>query len=81
MSGDPNPRTSITQRPSTVALIDEMHKASGLSQTELYSAGIDFLHFAWSVSQSGGVIAYKQAESDEYVTLHIVVPGLIRPTL
>lgn len=81
MSSEPNPRTSITQRPSTVALIDEMHAASGLSQTELYSAGIDFLHFAWSVFRSGGVMAYRQTESGEYVNLHIVVPGLIRPTL
>lgn len=67
----------MTERPTSQKLLDELKEESTLTETELFNAGIDLLHFVWAVNRKGGKIM-TQFPDDEYPTpVDIFVPGLI----
>ena len=74
-------RLSISQRPSTAQLVDEIHSATGLSKTDIYTAGADVLHFVWSALGSGATLGIKMNGETEFSPVAILVPGMITPQL
>jgi hypothetical protein len=63
-------------KPPTAQLVDEMVAASGLTEAEVLSAGVDMLHFVWSAIRSGSSLMLEQSDGT-YGHVEILVPGLI----
>jgi hypothetical protein len=81
MSVKEEPRTdrvSVTQRPSTITLLDEMTSATHMTKSDIYNVGIDVLHFVWTVLKKGGVIGVKFPGDTDYKPVNIFIPGMTR---
>ncbi|MGY2026028.1 hypothetical protein [Nocardia gipuzkoensis] len=75
------PRVSVTQRPGTGDLLDEMNAATKMSKNDLFNIGIDVLHFIWSVMAKGGTIGVKFPDDDTFRPVNIFIPGMTKPSL
>jgi hypothetical protein len=73
---DTRTRVSVTQRPETSQLLEEMVEASGMSKTDLFNVGVDVLHFVWSVIRKGGSLGVRFDEDDDYQPAIMFIPGL-----
>ncbi|MFE1409186.1 hypothetical protein ACFW5D_37880, partial [Streptomyces sp. NPDC058770] len=73
-------RVSVTQRPSTTTLLDEMTAASKMTKSELFNVGIDVLHFVWSILRKGGTIGVKFPGDADYRPVNIFIPGMTSAT-
>ena len=71
-------RVSVTQRPSTNALLDEIIAATHMSKSDIYNVGVDVLHFVWTVLSKGGTIGVKFPEDDGYHPVNIFIPGMTK---
>jgi hypothetical protein len=74
-------RVSVTQRPSTVELLDQMSRATHMTKSELFNVGIDVLHFVWSVLSKDGVIGVKFPGDTEYKPVNILIPGMTKRSI
>ena len=68
-------------KPSTEEILAELKAASNLTEEELKTAGLDCLHFMWSVYSTGGRMLYTHKRSPRPVPLDFVVLGLVEPGL
>lgn len=73
-------RVSVTQRPSTNGLLDEIIAATHMSKSDIYNVGVDVLHFVWTVLSKGGVIGVKFPEDTDYKPVNIFIPGITKPS-
>ncbi len=73
-------RVSITQRPSTNELLDQIVNATRMTKSDIYNVGVDVLHFVWSVLSKGGVIGVKFPGDTEYKQVNIFIPGMPQPS-
>ncbi|WP_445167020.1 hypothetical protein ACTXG7_24855 [Mycolicibacterium sp. Dal123E01] len=73
-------RISITQRPSTTDLLDQIISATHMSKSDIYNVGVDVLHFVWTVLSKGGTIGVKFPDDTEYRPVNIFIPGMTKPT-
>lgn len=71
-------RVSVTQRPGTNELLEEMLKASHMTKSDIYNVGIDVLHFVWTVLRKGGVIGVKFPGDTDYKPVNIFIPGMTK---
>ena len=69
-------RVSVTQRPGTGELLEQMLHATRMSKSDIYNVGIDVLHFVWTVLRGGGQIGVKLAGETEYKPVNIFIPGM-----
>lgn len=69
-------RVSVTQRPSTSELLEQITSATHMTKSEIYNVGIDVLHFVWSVLRKGGVIGVKFPGDTDYRPVRILIPGI-----
>ncbi|WP_280267572.1 hypothetical protein [Nocardia wallacei] len=74
-------RVSVTQRPSTIKLLDEMIDASKMTKSEIFNVGIDVLHFVWAVLRKGGTIGVKFPGDTDYKPVNIFIPGMTSPSV
>ncbi|MFE2994163.1 hypothetical protein ACFXG4_04015 [Nocardia sp. NPDC059246] len=80
MSANQGARISVTQRPSTAALLEEMVRTSGMTKGELFNVGVDVLHFMWSALRAGGEIGVKLPSNATFQPVVVLMPGLHVPT-
>lgn len=73
-------RVSVTQRPSTNALLDEMTRETHMTKSDVYNVGIDVLHFVWTVLSRGGSIGVKLPGDTDYKPVSIFIPGMTKPS-
>lgn len=73
-------RVSVTQRPATAQIVEEMTAATHLPKSDIYSTAVDVLHFVWSVLRKGGTIGVKFPGEEEYKPVRILLPGMIKPS-
>jgi hypothetical protein len=71
-------RVSVTQRPGTGELLEEMVQATHMSKSDIYNVGIDVLHFVWTVLRNGGEIGVKISGESEYKPVNIFIPGMTK---
>jgi hypothetical protein len=74
-------RVSVTQRPSTVELLNEMSSSTHMTKSDLFNVGIDVLHFVWSVLRKDGVIGVKFPGDTEYKPVNILIPGMTQRSI
>lgn len=76
---DTRNRLSVTAKPPTRALLKEMSEETHISLNDLFTIGIDVLHFVWSVLRRGGVIGVKFPEDKEFEPVQIFIPRMTKP--
>lgn len=72
-----SPRKNISYRPTTANLLAEMKEHSDLTDSQLFTAGVDSLHFIWSVLRKDGTLLVQMPEDEEPRRVEFFVPGLI----
>jgi len=66
-------------RRSTAELIEQMTKATPLTEEQLNICGIEVLHFIWSVHKAGGDMAVKWRDDTRHLPVNIIIRGMIEP--
>lgn len=72
-------RVSVTVKPSTRELLGEMARETGVSKSDLFTIGVDVLHFVWSVVSRGGVVGVKFPNDETFNEVHVYIPGMTQP--
>lgn len=72
-------RISITQRPSTTELLDQIIGATHMTKSDIYNVGVDVLHFVWTVLAQGATIGVKFPDDTDYKPVNIFIPGMTKP--
>ena len=67
------------KKPTTESIFEELRAASDLTDEQLRGAGLDVLHFVWTVLKDGGQVAVRPAGDEVFTGVAIIVPGLINP--
>jgi hypothetical protein len=73
-------RVSVTQRPSTSELLEQIISATHMTKSDIYNVGVDVLHFVWTVLSKGGVIGVKFPGDTDYKPVNIFIPGMTQPS-